>query len=66
MSPEMNLIIKTASNTTIMVSGIPPRQGLDVTELNNMLIDMCDYFNLQFIDHTEAFLDHYGRVKNRL
>lgn len=53
-------------NCVIMVSGIPPRKRLNVGPLNDMLRDMCEYLNIQFIDHSCVFTDSNGNVNYKL
>jgi len=53
-------------DTVIMVSGIPPRYGLNAEDLNMMLEELCENLNLQFIDHNHHFYDRNGSVNNHL
>jgi hypothetical protein len=48
--------------TVIMVSGIPPRYGVNVDGLNMMLDELCENLNLQFIDHNHHLYDRNGSV----
>ena len=49
-----------------MVSSIPPRYGINIDPLNYMLDEMCNKFNLQFIDHSGQFYYTNGHVKFHL
>lgn len=53
-------------DTVIMVSGIPPRYGVNVHGLNMMLDELCENLNLQFIDHNHHFYDQNGSVNSHL
>ena len=55
-------------DTIIMVSGIPPRYGVNVDGLNMMLDEyqLCVNLYLQFIDHNHHFYDRNGSVNNHL
>ncbi|CAG2196993.1 unnamed protein product [Mytilus edulis] len=57
---------KADMNTNIIVSSVPPRKDTDVEPVNKILIDLCDYYNLQYIDHSKCFYDDYGYVKKTL
>ncbi|CAC5378369.1 unnamed protein product [Mytilus coruscus] len=57
---------KADMNTNIIVSSVPPRKDVDVEPVNKILIDLCDYYNLQYIDHSKCFYDDYGYVKKTL
>ncbi|CAC5425302.1 unnamed protein product [Mytilus coruscus] len=57
---------KVDMNTNIIVSSVPPRKDVDVEPVNKILIDLCDYYNLQYIDHSKCFYDDYGYVKKTL
>lgn len=54
------------SDSVLVISGIPPRYDVDVYPINSMLKEMCDNFNLIFIDHIRTFCDYYGNVKGYL
>ncbi|CAG2235934.1 unnamed protein product [Mytilus edulis] len=51
------LNIKCHPHCTFVVSGILPRKGLNMHNPNEMLKDLCEQFNIQFIDHTNMFYD---------
>ncbi|CAG2252470.1 unnamed protein product [Mytilus edulis] len=57
---------KADMNTNIIVSSVPPRKDTNVEPFNRILIDLCDYYNLQYIDHSKCFYDDYGYVKKTL
>jgi hypothetical protein len=42
------LLVMCQHDTVIMVSGIPPRYGVNVDGLNMMLDELCENLNLQF------------------
>ena len=60
------LLVMCQPDTVIMVSGIPPRYGVNVDGLNMMLDELCENLNLQFIDHNHHFYDRNGSVNNHL
>ncbi|CAG2237494.1 unnamed protein product [Mytilus edulis] len=51
------LNFKCHPHCKFVVSGILPRKGLNMHNPNEMLKDLCEQFNLQFIDHTNMFYD---------
>ena len=60
--------IRAESNqdTVIIISGVPPRRNVDVQPLNHLLEELCDYFNLYFVNHYDKFCDQYGNVNSSL
>jgi hypothetical protein len=46
----------------IVISGIPPRYDDDVYPINTMLTEICENFNLLFLDHYHTFYDYYDNV----
>ncbi|CAC5425550.1 unnamed protein product [Mytilus coruscus] len=51
------LNIKCHPHCKFVVSGILPRKGFNMHNPNEMLKDLCEQFNIQFIDHTNMFYD---------
>ncbi|VDI19450.1 Hypothetical predicted protein [Mytilus galloprovincialis] len=51
------LNFKCHPHCKFVVSGILPRKGLNMHNPNEMLKDLCEQFNIQFIDHTNMFYD---------
>ena len=39
----------------IIISGLPPRVDTRVKEINDLIIDLCDDFNLQYIPQYTSF-----------
>ena len=57
---------KSDTHSVIMLSSVTPRYGLNVSPVNEVIMDLCEQFNLQFIDHGFSFYDKNGKVNNGL
>ncbi|CAC5395801.1 unnamed protein product [Mytilus coruscus] len=60
------LNIKCHPHCKFVVSGILPRKGFNMHNPNEMLKDLCEQFNIQFIDHTNMFYDKNYRLSYSL
>ena len=57
---------RTDNRCNIYVSGLPPRSDTDVDAFNDMLLDICEYHNVHFINQNRYFYDERGFVKEYL
>ena len=57
---------RTDNRCNIYVSGLPPRSDTDVDAFNDMLLDICEYHNVHFINQNRYFYDERGYVNEYL
>ena len=50
------LLLDLQAKFTVVVSGLLPRKGYDIKEFNSKIKQLCQEYDVEFVDHHDSFV----------
>ena len=60
------LLLDLRDKFTVVVSGLLPRKGYDIKAFNSKIKQLCQEYDVEFVDHDDSFVMASGEVPTLL